>query len=463
MTEDTTYDVRVYRTEVYKGSRVTTYRVRWKTAHRVWRQNFRKTAPADSFRSSLLIAARKGEAFSLRTGRPLSWEGESTVTWYSLTLDYAAAKWPDIAPNSRRSIAETLTDGTEAMFASEDRPYGIEEIRRALREWAFSDRIRGVTEPPDDLWEVVHWLETATVPVTDLARRGTGPARCRALLRRISRKRDGTPVVPNTVNRKRAVLNNLMQYAIESGVLAANPLKTLKWARPRTLKTVDPRTVVNSEQARRLLAAAGQQGPPGERLVAFFGCMYYAALRPEEVMDLRSSNLASLPKHGWGELILTNADPRTDARWTDNGAAHQRRELKHRPPGETRVVPVHPELVALLREHVRKYPPGPGGLVFTGPRGGHSNRAYLKVFHQARDTAFSKIEIASLLARRPYDLRHAAVSTWLNAGVPAPQVAEWAGHGVEVLLRVYAKCVSGQQDEAKRRIEEATRPPEISR
>jgi hypothetical protein len=28
---------------------------------------------------------------------------------------------------------------------------------------------------------------------------------------------------------------------------------------------------------------------------------------------------------------------------------------------------------------------------------------------------------------------------------------------VDVLLRVYAKCVSGQQHEAKRRIEEATR------
>jgi hypothetical protein len=29
---------------------------------------------------------------------------------------------------------------------------------------------------------------------------------------------------------------------------------------------------------------------------------------------------------------------------------------------------------------------------------------------------------------------------------------------VHVLLRVYAKCISGQQDEAKRRILEATRP-----
>lgn len=65
-----------------------------------------------------------------------------------------------------------------------------------------------------------------------------------------------------------------------------------------------------------------------------------------------------------------------------------------------------------------------------------------------------------MLARRPYDLRHAALSTWLNAGVPAPQVAEWADHSVDVLLRVYAKCISGQQAEAKRRIEEATRPRE---
>ena len=30
----------------------------------------------------------------------------------------------------------------------------------------------------------------------------------------------------------------------------------------------------------------------------------------------------------------------------------------------------------------------------------------------------------------------------------------------DVLLRVYAKCISGQQAEAKRRIEEATRPRE---
>lgn len=57
----------------------------------------------------------------------------------------------------------------------------------------------------------------------------------------------------------------------------------------------------------------------------------------------------------------------------------------------------------------------------------------------------------------PYALRHAAVSTWLNAGVPAPQVAAWAGHSVDVLLKVHAKSVHGQEAEAMQRIADATR------
>jgi hypothetical protein len=36
--------------------------------------------------------------------------------------------------------------------------------------------------------------------------------------------------------------------------------------------------------------------------------------------------------------------------------------------------------------------------------------------------------------------------------VAATQVAEWAGHSVEMLFRVYAKCLDGQDEIAKRRI-----------
>ena len=100
MDNASTYDVRVYRTEVYKGSRVVTYKVRWKTGPRLWKQPFRNAAQADSYRSSLLAAARNGEAFSIATGRPISWQREeSSLTWYDLVLDYSAAKWPYVSPH----------------------------------------------------------------------------------------------------------------------------------------------------------------------------------------------------------------------------------------------------------------------------------------------------------------------------------------------------------------------------
>src|SRR5262245_29310296 len=65
MSDGTTYDARVYRTEVYKGREVTTYKVRWKVGGRLWKEGFRTAALADSFRSALLTAARRGEVFSL--------------------------------------------------------------------------------------------------------------------------------------------------------------------------------------------------------------------------------------------------------------------------------------------------------------------------------------------------------------------------------------------------------------
>ena len=84
-----------------------------------------------------------------------------------------------------------------------------------------------------------------------------------------------------------------------------------------------------------------------------------------------------------------------------------------------------------------------------------SNETYARVWRQARAAAFTPAQQRSPLAKVPYQLRHAAVSLWLNAGVPATQVAEWAGHSVHVLLKVYAKCIDGQDEAARRRIEAA--------
>jgi hypothetical protein len=53
------------------------------------------------------------------------------------------------------------------------------------------------------------------------------------------------------------------------------------------------------------------------------------------------------------------------------------------------------------------------------------------------------------------------VSTWLNATGDPTRVAEWAGHSVNVLLRVYAKCIAGQDDAVRRRVEAALRAGDV--
>jgi integrase len=67
------------------------------------------------------------------------------------------------------------------------------------------------------------------------------------------------------------------------------------------------------------------------------------------------------------------------------------------------------------------------------------------------------------LLRRPYDLRHSGVTWRLNSGVPPTEVAAWAGHSVEMLMRVYAKCMTGLEDVWISRMDDALHLEEIQR
>ncbi|MFC4913705.1 hypothetical protein ACFPCY_40870 [Actinomadura gamaensis] len=97
-----------------------------------------------------------------------------------------------------------------------------------------------------------------------------------------------------------------------------------------------------------------------------------------------------------------------------------------------------------------------GGRLFQTERGGIvGSRAYGDVWAKTRKLALPPEQVASPLARRPYDLRHAEVSLWLNSGVPASELAERAGHSAKMPLQIYAKCIIGQQDRANRRIDDA--------
>lgn len=444
----TTYDVRIWKTEQCTGQRGTTYKVRWVVAGRQCKKAFRTKALADSFRSELMTALRKGQAFDTTTGRPFAGqEVTHSESWYVFACSYVDMKWPESAGKSRMGIAETLATVTPVLAEGRGRP-SEKDMRVALYGWAFNTRARAHGEPPAELARTIQWLEKHTMQVSELMK----PDVMRTVLARIGRKLDGRPAAASTAGRKRAVLHNALEYAVEKELLPQNPLTALKTKKTRTVEAVDKRVVVSPDQAMRLLEAVRGQGRTGHHLVVFFALLYYAALRPAEAAALGKGDLM-IPEQGWGELYLPKSAPTTGAAWADSGKRRDQRGLKHRPREEVRVVPCAPPLTELLHQHLAEFGTGPTGRLIRGIRGDDlSDSTYGRVWQKARETALTPEEAASPLARRPYDLRHAAVSTWLNGGVPPTQVAEWAGHSVAVLLRVYAKCIAGQGQTAREQI-----------
>lgn len=116
-------------------------------------------------------------------------------------------------------------------------------------------------------------------------------------------------------------------------------------------------------------------------------------------------------------------------------------------------MPIPPPPVRLLREHLEEFGTAGGGRLFSSERGNViAASSYSRAWKQARELALMPHQVSSVLAFRPYDLRHAGVSQWLNSGVPTPEVAVRAGHSVDVLLKIYVKCIDGQEQEASDRI-----------
>ena len=104
-----------------------------------------------------------------------------------------------------------------------------------------------------------------------------------------------------------------------------------------------------------------------------------------EALKLRESDL-HLPKKGWGRIDLAASVSRAGTAWTDHGTARQERGLKHRSAHETRTIPVPPELVQLLRAHIRRYGTTPDGRIFQTASGGLlQDSGYNEVWTAARE------------------------------------------------------------------------------
>jgi integrase len=207
---------------------------------------------------------------------------------------------------------------------------------------------------------------------------------------------------------------------------------------------------------RGLLTAISTTGKTqGPRVAALYGCMYYGMLRPSEAASLLEDE-CHLPEHGWGLFEFSEVSSAAGRDWTNDGQVHEARKPKGGPRNAIRRVPIPPVLVAMIREHIEVHGVAPDGRLFRTYRGGvYLPSTLWNVLQKAREQAFTPAQVASPLASKPYDFRHAGISWRLNAGTPAPLVAEWAGHTVEVLLRIYAHCIDGDDERWFGRLEGA--------
>ncbi|HSJ46407.1 MAG TPA: tyrosine-type recombinase/integrase [Euzebyales bacterium] len=116
----------------------------------------------------------------------------------------------------------------------------------------------------------------------------------------------------------------------------------------------------------------------------------------------------------------------------------RRRPLKGRGRRVTRTIPIPNKVAATLRDHLARFTAtGGDALVFVNTIGG---RIDLSNFHRDvwKHAVAATFPTGPLRHVRRQDLRHAAITLWLNSVVPLKVAQTWSGHKtLSMLLDTY--------------------------
>lgn len=318
-----------------------------------------------------MTAARDGEPFDENTGLPASELRaiKQRTTWYDLAHEYLEQRWDRTPGNTRRTLADAFATITPALVRPGVAYPEPRVLRRALYSWAFNKKA-WEKEPVEEWRQALDWMKRNSLPVSALAEADV----LRRALDALCLKLDGKEAAAKTARRKRAAFNEVLNIAVEKGYFTENPLSGLRWNAPAVNEEVDPAAVPNPAQVARLLAAVAQQRGRDPHLEAFFGCMYYAAMRPAEVIHLRFEQ-CHLPDSGWGMLNLSGGVVTSGKEWTDGGSVHKVHSHKRRAATATRPVPIPPQLVRMLHAHIERFGVAPDGRLFRNQAGNYVDAA----------------------------------------------------------------------------------------
>ena len=208
---------------------------------------------------------------------------------------------------------------------------------------------------------------------------------------------------PRTLARKVAALKSLSRYCVKTGVLAANPAKTL--ATPKLDKPLP--SFLTRTQAARMAAPM----PAGE-----------TALRNRAIVELLYGTGMRL-----GELYSLNAD------------TIDRRSGLVRVMGKgskERIVPVTPDALQLIDRYlaVRKQATAQGDPLFVNKRGERLSMRQIE-----RIVTRELAAVSSRKKRSPHVLRHSFSTHMLDEGADIRAVKECLGHASLSSTQVYTQ------------------------
>jgi hypothetical protein len=296
---------------------------------------------------------------------------QADVSLLEHAREYMAVAWNDVAAKGRVSIIETLSRVIPVVTRDLAAEPDADVLRLALRR--YLNQGRHVLPLDSDQEQALAWLEKASRPISALKDESVV---C-DILDALATNLDGTRSAPEYFSRRRRALHRVLAYAIRKKRLDRNPVSIANlpesWTAPDSAEdAVDPRCVGTPSLIASMLVTCSYLGRnQGPRFVAFYGCMYYAMMRPSEVAALTKEG-CYLPERGWGHLDFADASPAAGKAYTDDGQVHEDRGLKGRNKGRpntssrgrraTRHVPIPPELVELLRDHIHRFGARPVGV-----------------------------------------------------------------------------------------------------
>lgn len=436
------YDVRFH---------VDGYEVRYGFERKGWADEFARQLQQD-FAAGLHFdpAARRFIAAVPATSQSST---SRAPTFFEHAREYFKRQWHRWEPATRQAAQGPLARACIELVHGEAPPLdGGQRVRADayLRRAVFIVPAADHLADEDVRW--ADWFDKWSLPldeITDLHLRGFIDSFRSAAL-------DGTPrdVKPATVQRTRAVVRAVFTNARKRRLLLWDPWEALEAENVKDHDKVDPDLVMDPEETRALASACARVDPRYEAYVLIQG---FCGPRPGEAADLRLR-----------DLMLRGADPtvtiggshsEVPSRFFTEGQ-ERRRPLKGRGPKARRTVPIPAELVDVLQSHVERFVDRhPDAYLFTTSRGARigSSNFYRAVWNVAREDAFP--EGSPLRRVRRHDLRHSAITMWLNAGVPLKTAQRWSGHKtLSVLLDTYVGVMKGDEQLARERVEAALRP-----